>query len=226
MGQTGAVRRPASTREWVGRQQVGGWLWLGLLVGIFAIAAGIFVIAAGPTTGSHPMPTWAAWLLGVVLILVGFGLAFAGRVFSTTTVRINGDAFWWALWPSHRYVRRYRWDDVASVDLVEVNGIKHWLGYGYRWMPNKGAAVVLKNGGAIHLTFTSGKEFTITVDDAAAGVEFAYAFVQYHQNPTEHTPPMIPSASARAGGLGADASNAKNDVIGERLAHAIPAIED
>ena len=226
MGQTGAVRRPASTREWVGRQKVHGWLWLGILVGLIAIAAGAFILGWGTSTGSHPMPTWASWLLGVLLIIVGLFLLFAGRIFSTTTVRINGDAFWWALWPSHRYVRRYRWDDVASVDLVEINGLKHWLGFGYRWMPNKGTAVVLKNGPAIHLTFTNGKQFTITVDDAAEGVEFADAFVQYHQHPTRQNSPEIPSASARAGALGADASKANNTAIGERLAHAIPAIED
>jgi hypothetical protein len=225
MGQTGAVRRPASTREWVGHQKAKGWLLIGIIVGVLVIALGVFIIVKGPTLGSRPLNTWAAWLIGIVVILAGVFIALSGRIFSQATVRINGDAFWWALWPSHRYVRRYRWDTVASVDLVEVNGLKHWLGWGYRWMPNKGTAVVLGNGSAIHLTFTNGKQFTITIDDAAAGVEYADAFVQYHQNPISHTPPEIPSASARAGGLGADASEAKNDAIGERIAHAVKSIE-
>jgi hypothetical protein len=226
MGQTGAVRRPASTREWVGRQKVHGWLWIGILVGILVVAIGVWILIYGSSTGTRPMPTWLAWVFGVLLIIVGLFLAVAGRIFSSTTVRINGDAFWWALWPSHRYVRRYRWDDIAAVDVVEVNGLKHWLGYGYRWMPNKGAGVILKNGPAIHLTFTDGKQFTITVDNATEGVEFAEAFVAYHQHPTRQTSPEIPSASGRAGGLGSDASKANNTAIGERLAHAIPAIED
>jgi len=225
MGQTGAVRRPASTREWVGRQTANNWLLLGVIVGLIVVVIGIVIIAAGSKTGSHPLPTWASWLLGVVLIIVGLFVMFSGRIFSTTTVRINGDGFWWALWPSHRYVKRYRWDTVSAVDVVDLNGLKHWLGFGYRWMPNKGTAVVLKNGPAIHLTFTDGRQFTITVDDAAAGVEYANAFVQYHQHPTEHTPPMIPSASPRAGGLGADAAETKNDIEGERVAHAVKSIE-
>ena len=224
MGQSGAVRRPASTREWVGRQKATGFLLIGIVVGIVAIAIGVFVIAKGSSTGSHPLQPWAAWLIGVVVILAGLFILMSGRIFSQCTVRINGDAFWWALWPSQRYVKRYRWDTVASVDFVETDAVRHWAGWGYRWLPIKGTAVVLKNGGAIHLTFTDGRQFTITVDDAATGVEYANAFVQYHQHPTEHTPPMIPSASARAGGLGADAAQAKNDVEGERVAHAIKEI--
>jgi len=221
MGQTGAVRRPASTREWVGRKKAPSFLIVGTLAGLLLIAIGIWFMT---DPASLHLQTWAAVVLGVVFLLIGLTVAGLGKVFSQTTVRINGDAFWWALWPSQRYVRRYRWDTVASVALVDLKAMRTFGGWGYRFAPGKGTAVVLGGKEAIELTFKNGKKFTITVNDAATGVEYANAFVQHHLNPTSHVTPEIPSASGRAGGLGANADYTNNGIEGERVGHALKSV--
>lgn len=47
---------------------------------------------------------------------------------------------------------------------------RQWGGWGYRWRPEKGTAVVVRRGEGIVLRLWDGHTFTITVDNAEAAV--------------------------------------------------------
>lgn len=65
--------------------------------------------------------------------------------------------------------RRIPWADVDAVSLARVTP-RHWGGWGYRWRPEKGTAVVVRRGPAVVLELGGGHRFTVTVDDAEGAV--------------------------------------------------------
>lgn len=65
--------------------------------------------------------------------------------------------------------RRIPWDEVDAVSVARVTP-RHWGGWGYRWRPEKGTAVVVRRGPAVVLELGGGHRFTVTVDDAEGAV--------------------------------------------------------
>lgn len=47
---------------------------------------------------------------------------------------------------------------------------RQWGGWGYRWRPEKGTAVIVRRGEALVLRLGDGLTFTVTVDDAESAV--------------------------------------------------------
>lgn len=47
---------------------------------------------------------------------------------------------------------------------------RQWGGWGYRWRPDKGTAVIVRRGEGVVLRLGDGHTFTITVDNAEAMV--------------------------------------------------------
>ncbi|MFH9954421.1 hypothetical protein ACH4OX_09405 [Streptomyces roseolus] len=48
---------------------------------------------------------------------------------------------------------------------------RHWGGWGYRWRPDRGTAVVVRRGEGLVLRLADGRSFTVTVDGAAGAVD-------------------------------------------------------
>lgn len=65
--------------------------------------------------------------------------------------------------------RRIPWDQVDGVALAKVTP-RHWGGWGYRWRPERGTAVVVRQGPGVVLELGGGHRFTVTVDDAEGAV--------------------------------------------------------
>ena len=65
--------------------------------------------------------------------------------------------------------RRIPWAEVDSVSAARVTP-RHWGGWGYRWRPEKGTAVVVRRGPAVVFELGGGHRFTVTVDDAEDAV--------------------------------------------------------
>ncbi|MEU6313758.1 hypothetical protein [Streptomyces sp. NPDC047014] len=59
---------------------------------------------------------------------------------------------------------------VAAAEFLPRITPQHWGGWGYRWRPQKGTAVIVRRGEGLSLTLGDGKVFTVTVDDAENAV--------------------------------------------------------
>ncbi|MGW2742158.1 hypothetical protein [Streptomyces sp. NPDC001450] len=66
--------------------------------------------------------------------------------------------------------RRIPLSEVAGADFTAHVTPRHWGGWGYRWRPEKGTAVVVRRGEGVVLRLWDGHTFTITVDNAEAAV--------------------------------------------------------
>ncbi|GAA2505960.1 lipoprotein [Streptomyces gobitricini] len=66
--------------------------------------------------------------------------------------------------------RRIPLDTVVGADFAPSVTPCQWGGWGYRWLPEKGTAVVVRRGEGVVLTLHDGRSFTFTVDDAEAAV--------------------------------------------------------
>ena len=66
--------------------------------------------------------------------------------------------------------RRIPLDHVAGAEFAPHVTPRQWCGWGYRWRPEKGTAVVVRRGEGVVLRLWDGHTFTITVDNAEAAV--------------------------------------------------------
>ena len=66
--------------------------------------------------------------------------------------------------------RRIPLDTVAGAEFAPHVTPRQWGGWGYRWRPEKGTAVVVRRGEGVVLQLWDGHTFTITVDNAEAAV--------------------------------------------------------
>jgi hypothetical protein len=66
--------------------------------------------------------------------------------------------------------RRIPLSHVAGAEFAPRVTPRQWGGWGYRWRPEKGTAVVVRRGEGIVLRLWDGHTFTITVDNAESAV--------------------------------------------------------
>ncbi|MFE9552053.1 hypothetical protein ACFYMW_05145 [Streptomyces sp. NPDC006692] len=59
---------------------------------------------------------------------------------------------------------------VVGADFAPRVTPRQWGGWGYRWRPEKGTAVIVRRGEGLVLRLGDGRVFTVTVDDAEAAV--------------------------------------------------------
>jgi hypothetical protein len=59
---------------------------------------------------------------------------------------------------------------VVSADFTSRVTPRQWGGWGCRWRPERGTAVVVRRGEGLVVTLGDGGMFTVTVDDAATAV--------------------------------------------------------
>ena len=133
-----------------------------ILVGAIALLVLMTLVTA--LTSGGAAPAWAVVLLIAVTVLavvvVVSSIAFHVRVdddgLSVTSV-VGLPRVHIAL------------ADIARAEAVLVSPMGEFGGWGLRWAPGSGFGVVLRTGPGIRVTRTSGKIFTVTVDDAETG---------------------------------------------------------
>ncbi|RKT03203.1 hypothetical protein BX286_1127 [Streptomyces sp. 3211.6] len=66
--------------------------------------------------------------------------------------------------------RKIRLAEVTAAEFLPRVTPQQWGGWGYRWRPEKGTAVIVRRGEGVELRLGDGKLFTVTVDDAENAV--------------------------------------------------------
>ena len=150
---------------WTGRAS-NRFQWLLALGGAACLALGIqLAVASKWTSGIVPL------VMSVVgCIAAGLLVLFGTLAFVHVALKVDTDSL--EVRCGHIGVPRRR------IPLAHVTGAefdphvtpRHWGGWGYRWRPEKGTAVVVRRGEGIILRLWDGHTFTITVDNAEAAV--------------------------------------------------------
>ncbi|MFJ5552805.1 MULTISPECIES: hypothetical protein [unclassified Streptomyces] len=136
-------------------------------------AAGMAFLALG--VGLAVESAWSGGLVPLVMAVVGCVAAglliiYGTLAFVHVAVTVDDDGL--EVRCGHIGVprRRFRLADIASAEFVPRVTPRQWGGWGYRWRPEKGTAVVVRRGEAVVLRFGDGRLFTVTVDDAETAV--------------------------------------------------------
>ncbi|MER6347215.1 hypothetical protein ACWC10_34690 [Streptomyces sp. NPDC001595] len=140
--------------------------WLLALIGAACMALGIeLAVDSAWTTGIAPL------VMAVVgCIAAGLLVLFGTLAFVHVALRVDQECL--EIRCGHIGVprRRILLSDVAGADFAPHVTPRHWGGWGYRWRPEKGTAVVVRRGEGLILRLWDGHTFTITVDDAESAV--------------------------------------------------------
>jgi hypothetical protein len=125
--------------------------WLLALVGAACMGLGIeLAVDSAWTSGIAPL------VMAVVgCIAAGLLVLFGTLAFVHVALRVDEE---------HLEVR------CGHITYISHVTPRHWGGWGYRWRPEKGTAVVVRRGEGVELELWDGHTFTITVDDAEAAV--------------------------------------------------------
>ncbi|CAL9364732.1 hypothetical protein [Streptomyces sp. NPDC057838] len=141
--------------------------WLLALVGAACMALGIeLAVDSAWTSGAAPL------VMAVVgCIAAGLLVLFGTLAFVHVALRVDEDHL--EVRCGHIGVprRRIPLSHVAGATYTSHVTPRHWGGWGYRWRPEKGTAVVVRRGEGVVLELWDGHTFTITVDDAEAAVQ-------------------------------------------------------
>ncbi|MEU3174398.1 hypothetical protein [Streptomyces sp. NPDC007000] len=150
---------------WTGRA-TNRMQWLPALIGAACTALGI-VLAVDPAWSNGTVPLAMAV---VGCIAAGLLVLFGTLAFVHVALRVDEENV--EVRCGHIGVprRRIPLSHVAGAELVPHVTPRHWGGWGYRWRPEKGTAVVVRRGEGIALSLWDGHTFTITVDDTEAAV--------------------------------------------------------
>lgn len=140
--------------------------WLMALVGAACMALGIeLAVDSAWTSGT------AALVMSVVgCIAAGLLVLFGTLAFVHVDLKLDRECV--EVRCGHIGVprRRIPLTHVAGAEFDPHVTPRHWGGWGYRWRPEKGTAVVVRRGEGVVLRLWDGHTFTITVDNAEAAV--------------------------------------------------------
>ncbi|MFC5218470.1 hypothetical protein [Streptomyces coerulescens] len=140
--------------------------WLLALVGAACMALGIELAVDSPWTDGV-----AALVMAVVgCIAAGLLVLFGTLAFVHVALKVDQECL--EVRCGHIGVprRRIPLSEVVGAEFVPLVTPRHWGGWGYRWRPEKGTAVVVRRGEGLVLRMGDGHTFTITVDDAQTAV--------------------------------------------------------
>ncbi|MFI7011884.1 hypothetical protein [Streptomyces sp. NPDC050145] len=140
--------------------------WLLALGGLACLALGIqLAVASSWATGI------AALAMSVVgLIAVGLLILFGTLAFLQVAVKVDKDHLEVRCGHVGLPRRRIPLDHVVDADFAPRVTPRQWGGWGYRWRPGIGTAVVVRRGEGLVLSLGDGRKFTVTVDDAESAV--------------------------------------------------------
>lgn len=120
----------------------------------------------------------SAWSSGVAAVLmavvgcVAVGLLVLFGTLAFVRVELTVDQHGLEVRCGHMGLprRRIPLDHVVGAEFAPRVTPRQWGGWGYRWRPEKGTAVVVRRGEGLVLTLADGRHFTVTVDDAETAV--------------------------------------------------------
>ncbi|WP_328680807.1 hypothetical protein OG905_35345 [Streptomyces sp. NBC_00322] len=120
----------------------------------------------------------STWTSGVVALLMsvigcvaaGLFILYGTLAFVHVAVSVDRDAVEVRCGYMGLPRRRIPLSHVVCAEFDPKVNPRHWGGWGYRWRPEKGTAVVVRRGEGIVVTLGDGRTFTVTVDDAEEAV--------------------------------------------------------
>lgn len=150
---------------WTGRAS-NRFQWLLALGGAAIVALGVeLAVDSAWTSGIAPLVMSVVGCIAAGLLLLFLTLAFVHVALKVDTDSLEVRC-------GHIGVprRRIPLSQVAGAEFDAHVNPRQWGGWGYRWRPEKGTAVVVRRGEGVVLQLWDGHTFTITVDDAEAAV--------------------------------------------------------
>ncbi|MGW1913828.1 hypothetical protein ACWCQS_24615 [Streptomyces sp. NPDC002076] len=140
--------------------------WLLALVGAACMALGVkLAVDSAWTSGIAPL---AMSVVGC--IAAGLLVLFGTLAFVHVDLRLDKECLEIRCGHMGLPRRRIPLSHVAGADFTALVTPRNWGGWGYRWRPEKGTAVVVRRGEGIVLRLWDGHTFTITVDNAESAV--------------------------------------------------------
>ncbi|GAA3651640.1 DUF1648 domain-containing protein [Microbacterium marinilacus] len=140
----------------------GGAIVVAALIAVTTLLVVVVAVADTAVGGRLSAGSWVG-LGGMALVVVAVLACAVFRVrvddHGLTVRSIAG-------WPRIRVPL----DDIARVEVVSVDPMGEYGGWGWRYAVGVGWGVVMRRGEAIRVTRRGGKTFTVTVDDAETGV--------------------------------------------------------
>ncbi|WP_328540140.1 hypothetical protein [Streptomyces sp. NBC_00344] len=153
-----------AARVWTGRA-TNRAQWLLSAAGAACLALGIeLAVDSAWTSGSVPL------VMAVVgCVAAGLLMLYGTLAFVHVAVVVDENCFEVRCGYVGLPRRRILLDHVVGAEFAPKVTPRQWGGWGYRWRPEKGMAVVVRRGEGLVLTLGDGLSFTVTVDDAEAG---------------------------------------------------------
>lgn len=142
--------------------------WLLAFVGAACLALGVEIaLDSNWTSGVVPL------VMSVVgCVAAGLLMLYGTLAFVHVAVKVDGDALEVRCGHMGLPRRRILLTHVVGAEFVPRVTPRQWGGWGYRWRPEQGTAVVVRRGEALLLRLGDGMSFTVTVDNAEAAVRF------------------------------------------------------
>lgn len=140
--------------------------WLLAAAGAACIALAV-ELALDSSWGSGTAPV----LMSVIgLIAVGLMMLYGTLAFVHVSVKVDSDCVEVRCGHIGLPRRRIPLSHVVDAEFAPRVTPCQWGGWGYRWRPEQGTAVVVRRGEGVVVTLGDGRIFTVTVDDAEAAV--------------------------------------------------------
>ncbi|MET9603558.1 hypothetical protein ABZZ17_00680 [Streptomyces sp. NPDC006512] len=148
--------------------------WLLAAAGAACVALGIHLAVGGSwTSGIAPL------LMSVVgCLAAGLLILYGTLAFVYVAVTVDSQALEVRCGHVGLPRRTIRLSDVTSAEFVPRITPQQWGGWGYRWRPEKGTAIIVRRGEGVELRLGDGKLFTVTVDDAENAVRVIRAHLR------------------------------------------------
>ncbi|MEC4020768.1 hypothetical protein [Streptomyces sp. H27-D2] len=161
----GSPESPTAPEVWTGRA-TNRAQWLLACAGAACLALGI-ELGFEPESAGGVAPLIMS-MIGC--IAAGLLMLYGTLAFVHVAVRVDHEALEVRCGHIGLPRRRILLAHVVGADFAPRVTPRQWGGWGYRWRPEKGTAVVVRRGEALVLRLGDGRSFTVTVDDAEAAV--------------------------------------------------------
>ncbi|MDI5966720.1 hypothetical protein POF50_022530 [Streptomyces sp. SL13] len=162
-GERAGQARPSAL--WTGHATNRGQ-WLLAVAGAGCVALGIeLAVDSAWVSGLAPLVMSVVGCLAAGLLVL-----FGTLAFTHVRVRVDHDCLEVRCGHIGLPRRRIPLDQVDAARIVPWISPRTWGGWGYRWRPEMGTAVVVRRGPGLALDLGDGRRFTVTVDDAEGAV--------------------------------------------------------
>ncbi|MFF5427752.1 MULTISPECIES: hypothetical protein [unclassified Streptomyces] len=182
------VRPPA---VWTGRA-TNRFQWIAALAGAACMALGVTLAVEAPWTSGV-----AALLMAVIgCVAAGLLVLFGTLAFVHVAVKVDHRAMEVRCGHIGLPRRRILLSHVVGAEFAPRVTPRQWGGWGYRWRPEMGTAVVVRRGEGLVLRLGDGRTFTVTVDDAEAAVRVIRGHLRPPSAPSAPpAPPVTPTGA-------------------------------